>query len=162
MDWQSAPFWEGELGFHLTQCGLGRRLPPCQVPSWAIQQFGHNRHGPKIGGPLFGRGELSPHLTQCRLHWGLAPCEVASWSIQQFGHNRYGPKIGAMPLWVRGAGSPSNTMWPGLRPTCMPSFILMHPTVWSKCRRYENIPVTSSVNLVSDVLECIFTCKCYA
>jgi len=26
----SAPF-EGELGPHLTQCGLGRGLPPCQV-----------------------------------------------------------------------------------------------------------------------------------
>jgi len=29
-----------------------------------------------------------------------------------------------------GAGSPSNTMWPGPRPTCTPSFILIHPTVW--------------------------------
>jgi len=26
-------------------------------------------------------------------------------------------------------GPPSNTMWPGPRPTCMPSFILIHPTV---------------------------------
>ena len=30
------------------------------------------------------------------------------------------------PLW-EGAGSPSNTMWPGPRPTCTPSFILIHP-----------------------------------
>jgi len=29
-----------------------------------------------------------------------------------------------------GAGSPSNTMWPGTRPTSLPSGILMHPTVW--------------------------------
>jgi len=31
-----------------------------------------------------------------------------------------------------GAGSPSNTMWPGPgpRPTSMPSFISIHPTVW--------------------------------
>jgi len=28
-----------------------------------------------------------------------------------------------------GAGSPSNTVWPGLKPTCMPSFILIHLTV---------------------------------
>jgi len=35
-----------------------------------------------------------------------------------------------------GAGSSSNTMWPGLRPTCVPSFTLIHPTVWPQ---YTNI-----------------------
>jgi len=29
-----------------------------------------------------------------------------------------GQKLGAFPLWGGGAGSPSNTMWPGPRPTC--------------------------------------------
>jgi len=29
-----------------------------------------------------------------------------------------------------GAGSPSNTMWPGPKPSSMPSFILIHPTAW--------------------------------
>ena len=38
-----------------------------------------------------------------------------------------------MPLWGRGAGSPSNTMWPGPRPTCVPSFILISLTVWPQC-----------------------------
>ena len=37
-------------------------------------------------------------------------------------------ELGALPLWERGAESPSNTMWPGPRPTCVPSFILIHPT----------------------------------
>jgi len=37
-----------ELGPHLTQCGLGRGLPPYQMLSWSIQPFGHNRHGPRI------------------------------------------------------------------------------------------------------------------
>ena len=36
----------------------------------------------------------------------------------------------AVPLSVGGAGSPSNTMWPELRPTSVPSGILIHPTVW--------------------------------
>jgi len=31
--------------------------------------------------------------------------------------------------WVP-TGSPSNTMWPGLRPTTLPSGTLIHPTVW--------------------------------
>jgi len=42
----------GKLGPHLTQCGLVRGLPPYQVASGSIQPFGHNRHGPKIGGGL--------------------------------------------------------------------------------------------------------------
>jgi len=40
---------------------------------------------------------------------------------------------GSAPLWGGGAESPSNTMWPGPRPTCKPSFILIHPTVWPQC-----------------------------
>jgi len=30
------------MGPHLTQCGRGRGLPPCQVSSSSIQLFGHN------------------------------------------------------------------------------------------------------------------------
>jgi len=43
-----APF-AGELGPHLTPCGLGQGLLPYQVASSSIQPFGYNRHGPKIG-----------------------------------------------------------------------------------------------------------------
>ena len=53
--------------------------------------------------------------------------------MQPFGRNRYRPKIGAVPLWGRGAGSPSDTVWPGPRPTCTPRFILIRPTVWPQC-----------------------------
>ena len=35
-----------------------------------------------------------------------------------------------------GAGSPSNTMWPGPRPTSLSSGILIHPTVWPQ---YTNV-----------------------
>jgi len=40
-------------------------------------------------------------------------------------------KVGAaVPLfWWGRAGSPSNTIWPGLRPSSIPSFILIHPAV---------------------------------
>ena len=72
------PFWGGELGPHVTQCGLGWGLPPYQVASWTIQPFGHNRRGPKIGEgqcPLFSWGrELGPHLTHCGQGWGLPLC----------------------------------------------------------------------------------------
>jgi len=51
--------------------------------------------------------------------------------MQPFGRNGYGPKIGGLcPFGGGGAGSPSNTMWPGPMPTCMPSFILIRQTVW--------------------------------
>jgi len=81
---------EGGTGFHLTQCGQGRGLPPYQVASWSNQPFGHNKHGSKSGVavPLFR------HLTECCLGWDLPPYHVASWCIQPFGHNRHGPKIG--------------------------------------------------------------------
>jgi len=47
------------------------------------------------------------------------------------GHNRHGPKRGGCYAPFAGrAGSPSNTMWPGPRPTSIPSGILMHPAVW--------------------------------
>jgi len=36
------PLFVGELGNHLTQCGLDRGLPPHQVASYAVQPFGHN------------------------------------------------------------------------------------------------------------------------
>jgi len=48
------------------------------------------------------------------------------------GHNRHRPKTGAAVPLLRGggAGSPSNTMWPGLRSTSVPSGVFIHPTVW--------------------------------
>jgi len=48
-----------------------------------------------------------------------------------------GRKLGKLwPLLGEGSWVPSKTMWPWLRPTCMPSFMLIHPTVWP---RYINI-----------------------
>jgi len=74
----------------------------------------------KIGGcaPL-GEEEQDPHLEQCGLGRDLPPCQVASWSLQPSGHNRHGTKIGGFcpAFWGGGAGSPSNTMSLGLRPT---------------------------------------------
>jgi len=58
--------------------------------------------------------------------------------MQPFGRNRYGPNIGfgLCPFGGEGAGSPSNTVWPGPRPTCMLSFILIRQTVWPQ---YTNV-----------------------
>ena len=48
-----------------------------------------------------------------------------------------GRKVGAaVSLSVGGAGSPSNTMSPGPRPTSVPTGILIHPAVWSQ---YTNV-----------------------
>jgi len=54
------------------------------------------------------------------------------------GYNRHGLKIGGelCPFEGRETGSPCNTMWPGPRPTSVPSFTLIHPTVWPQ---YTNI-----------------------
>jgi len=45
------------------------------------------------------------------------------------GHNRQGRKVAAVPH-SRGAGSPSNTMWPGPRSTSVQSGVFIHPAVW--------------------------------
>ena len=50
----------------------------------------------------------------------------SSWDRRPFGRAPFG----------RGAGSPSNTMWPGPRPTSVLSFILIHPTIWPQ---YTNV-----------------------
>jgi len=47
-----------------------------------------------------------------------------------------GQKLGGGCALFGGAGSPSNTMWPGPRPITVPSFILIHPTVWPQ---YTNV-----------------------
>ena len=44
----------------------------------------------------------------------------------------------AVPLFWRGAGSPSNTMWPRLRPTSVPSAILIHPAIWPQWTWADN------------------------
>jgi len=53
-------YYFSRLNCPLTQSGLGWGLSPCQVASWSIQPFGHNKHGPKIRGgsaPVFGEWE---------------------------------------------------------------------------------------------------------
>jgi len=82
--------------------------------------------------PPFGEGKRGPHLTQSRLARGLAPCRrgilihAAIWPQQIWAEN-----WGLCPF-REGELSLPNTMWPGPRPTCMPSFILTRPspTVW--------------------------------
>jgi len=102
------------MGDRLATIDMGRKLPP-----------------------FWGEKELGSHLTQCRLSRGLPSYQVSSSSIEPFGDNRYRPKIGGtVPVWGGGPGSPSNTVWPGLRPTCMTSLILIRSTVWPQ---YTNI-----------------------
>ena len=95
--------------------------------------FGHNRHGPTIGElcPLFWEKEAgSPSNTiawaevYCRTKWHLNPS--SSLSTTDIGRKMEG----LSPFLGGGAGSPSNTMSPGLRPTSVPSGILIHPAVW--------------------------------
>ena len=80
-------------------------------------------------------GWLGSHLTQWGVGPGLPLYQVASWSIQPFGRNRHGPKIGGCAPMGR-VGSPSNTMWPELRSTPVPSFVLIHLLAWPQ---YTNV-----------------------
>jgi len=56
------------------------------------------------------------------------------------GHNRHGPKIGGCAPFV-GAGShvtQCGGLWPGPRPTFVPSGVLIHPAVWPQQTWAEN------------------------
>jgi len=46
--------------------------------------------------------------------------------------------LGAVPLWRRGAGSPSDAMLLGPKPTSASSGILIHPAVWPQQTWAEN------------------------
>ena len=69
----SMPLSMWKLSPHLAQYDLGWGLSPYQVTSWSIQLFGHNRHGPKIGGlcPFFRAGEQ-----RYRREWSPSKFEV--------------------------------------------------------------------------------------
>ena len=63
-------FWGvGELGPHLTQCGLGRGLPPYQVAHWSNQPFGHNKWAENCGAPFWEgveAGSLAKAVVPCQ------------------------------------------------------------------------------------------------
>jgi len=83
--------------------------------------------------------ELGFRQRQCRLGRGLPPYQVVPDPSSRWATIDMGRKVGAAGCSVpfrAGAGSPSNTMSPGLRPTSVPSGILIHPTV---CSQYTNV-----------------------
>jgi len=130
----------GELGFHLTQRRLGRGLPPYLPPylprnKWHLDpcsrlatiDLGRNWVG---GAVPFFYGELGPPLTQSRLGRGLPSYQVHLSPSSRLTTTDRGRKFGACPFRGGGAGSPSKTMSLRLRPTSVPSGILMHTPVW--------------------------------
>jgi len=85
--------------------------------------------------PLSG-GSWAPSITK----WPGLRCThvpTTKWHLDPpFGHNRHLPKIvGLCPF---GGGSPSNTMWPGPRPTSTSSGVMIHPAVWPQQTWAEN------------------------
>ena len=112
---------------------------------WRLHPFSRlatHRHGPKIwvGSCAFFLGGGSSWVSiKHKVAWAEAYLRN-KWHLDPSSHLAtidMGLKLGgSVPFLGRGAGSPSNTMWPGPRPTCMLSFILSHPTVWPE---YTNV-----------------------
>jgi len=87
--------------------------------------------------PFFGGGELGPYLTQCGLCWGLAPYQAGILIHPAVRHQQTWAENWGLCPFGGVAGSPSNTMWPGLRPTSELSFILIHPTDWPQYTNWQ-------------------------
>ena len=86
----------------------------------------------KVGAAVPLSGELRPHLIQCGQGRGLyLHTKFHLDPSSRLATTDMGGKLGCVPF-LGGAGSSSNTIWPGPRDTSMLSFILIHPTVWSK------------------------------
>ena len=83
----------------------------------------------KLGAVPHCGGELGPHPSN-NVAWAEAflPSDIliyrAVWPQQTWAENS-----GLCPFGGGGAESTSNTMWPGPKPTSMPSFILIHLAV---------------------------------
>ena len=118
------PFFWGDLGPHVTQCGLGRVLPLYQLASCSTQTFCHNRHRPKNRGgccALFGgwggAGSQSnttlPELRPTSVSSGIL-IYLAIWPQWTWTENGGG----SCAFFGGGAGSTSNIMWPGPLPPC--------------------------------------------
>jgi len=116
---------------------INQSLNKCSAAAEMGDRLPQQTRAENGGGLCPFTAELGFQLMQCGLGRGLSPYQLASWFIQPFDHNTR-PKNGGLlcPLLGRGAESPSNTMWPGPGPTSVPSFILIHPTVWPQ---YTNV-----------------------
>jgi len=86
-----------------------------QLAFWFIQPFGHNRHGPKIGGcaPLGGGAGSPSNTVWPRSRPTSVPSDIlirpAVWPhtwAEKWAWAAVPP-----PLFGGGAGSPSNTIW---------------------------------------------------
>jgi len=90
--------------------------------------------GPKLGGCCapFGWGEeLGSHLTQCGLGWSLPAYQMASWSLHPSSClATWAKKWGMLCPLFWGSGVPINRMSCGMRPTSVPSGILIHRAAW--------------------------------
>jgi len=128
-----APFRGMELCPHLTQYGLGRSLQYL-CTKWHLDpssRLATTDIGRKLewGSAPFGRS-WAPSNTMWLGQRSVILYQVAPWSVQPLEHNRHGPKVGAAVPLFWGARSPSNTVWPGPRPTHVPSGISIYPAVW--------------------------------
>jgi len=144
----AVPLSRGQLGPRLTQCGLAKVY---------FRTKWHLHPSSRLATIYMGR-KLGAHLTQrCwaeayyRTKYHLDPSS-------RLAMTDLGRKLRALPPFGRGeAGSPSNTMSPGLRLTFLPSGILIHPAIWPQQIWAENsaaVPLFGEGELCPHLAQC--------
>jgi len=143
LNWQSFFTWHSTVPQHLSDL-----LCYCQTTSQSDSglDFTESTKNDAVNWLELTPLEVLMNLSLLDLHFinkNSAVVEIG----QPYCHNRHGSHFtdvgcpacahkpqtlygATLPLSVGGAGSPSNTMWPGTRPTSVPSGTLIHLAVW--------------------------------
>ena len=99
---------------------------------WPQLTWAENLRG-RGSAPYFREGQRGPHLTQSRP--GPRPTSIPSGILTYaaiWPQRIWAENWAAVPLWGRGARSPSNRMPLQLRHISVPSGILIHQAVWQQ------------------------------
>jgi len=117
--------WWGRAGFPSNTTWPGPRSTSVPSGIYIHPSICHNRHGPETGGCALFRGTAGSPSNN--VAWAEAFLHT-KWHLDPSSHlatTDMGRKLGGGEL-----GPHLTQCGRGPRPTCMPSFILIHPTVW--------------------------------
>jgi len=131
-------------GYTITVCNQPTRsTQPC-IPPGSL-----NRVPASAGGKGWNITSAGWQVTLCDPIWHVSSSSGVATSVSELLY----PCYLLLTYFLGGAGSPSNTVWPGPRP--IPSGILIHPTVWPQYTVTDRQKVQRSDSIGRTVLHTV-------